>query len=101
MSTCMEASQLIARPDGPRLITTAVRLALDAARADIETECVLIMDGGTRYWDVDSGLFSGSCDNDLEFRQMRQESVQFLDDMGHLARHPEHPNWITFTHQPA
>jgi hypothetical protein len=96
MSTCMEASQLIARPDGPRLITTAVRLALDAARADIETECTLIVDGETRYWDTDSGLFSGSCDNDIEFRQMRQESVQFLYDMGQIARHPEHHGWVHF-----
>jgi hypothetical protein len=97
----MEASQLIARPDGPRLITTAVHIALEAARADVETECTQIKDGDATWWDTTSGIFSGSCDNDIEFRAMRERSVQFLDDMGHIARHPEHTSWVRFIHAPA
>jgi hypothetical protein len=98
MSTCMEASQLITRPGGLGLITQAVRLAIESCRSCIECECTQIREPGVAWWDTQSGLFNGSCDNDLEFRQMREESVRFLDDMGQITRHPEHPGWIQFIH---
>jgi hypothetical protein len=100
MSTCMEASQLIARPEGPRLITLAVRMAIESARSCVECECTSIVDGDATWWDTEAGLFTGSCDNDLEFRQIREQSVQFLADMDQIARHPDHPAWVRFIHAP-
>jgi len=101
MSTCMECSQLLARPAGPQIILNAVAIAIEASRADIETECVQIIERDHTWWDTASGLFDGNCENDIEFRAMRDRAVKFLDDMGQIEHHPDHPAWIRFTQAPA
>jgi len=96
MSTCMEASRILARKDGPHIVLKAVALAIQACRCDIETECTAVQDGDVRWWDTASGLFDGNCDNDIEFRQMRTEAVLFLDQLDQIEHHPEHHAWVRF-----
>jgi hypothetical protein len=99
MSTCMQAAALLGRPNGPSLVMQAVRLAIQGCRCDIESECVQIREGEAVFWDTEgASLFANpTCDNDLEFMAMRLEAVAFLEQMGAIARHPEHPTWVTFT----
>lgn len=101
MSTCMQCSQIIARPNGPQLLMQAIAIALRACRTDIETECAEVHDYGQRWWDTEGGMFAGSAsENDIEFLQMRSESVAFLDGMGKLIRHPIFPDWVRFPEEP-
>jgi hypothetical protein len=97
MSTCMRVSQLITRPKGPEILLAAVDLAVRSARADIELHCIEInhpTDG--HWWASDQGLFDGPCENDIEFRQMRDQSLQLLDDLELVERHHQHPAWVRF-----
>jgi hypothetical protein len=96
MSTCMQVGQLLARPNGPKTILQAVNLAIRGCRRSIECECVQIIEGDVAWWDTDGGLFTGACDNDLEFMAMRREDIAFLDEMQAIRRHPEHAHWISF-----
>lgn len=96
MSTCMQCSQIIARPNGPKLLLSAVAIAVRACRSDIETECAEVHDLGHRWWDTEGGLFVGGGENDLEFLQMRRDAVEFLDGMDQLIRHPDQPAWVRF-----
>jgi hypothetical protein len=97
MSTCMRVSQIIARPKGPEILLTAVDLAIRSARADIELHCNEVnhpTDG--RWWDSAAGLFDGTCENDIEFRQMRDASLQLLDDLELVEHHPHNRAWVRF-----
>lgn len=99
MSSCMEVSQWLTRPGGPQLINDAMHLAIQGCRRDIECECVEVNDeAGTRWWDTQGGLFTGQsvCDNDVEFQQMRDQAVSFLDRAGAIERHPSRPHLIRF-----
>jgi hypothetical protein len=97
MSTCMQASQLLAQPNGPALILESMALAIQGCRRDIELECQEVKDedGGT-WWDTAGGLFTGTCDNDLEFMQMRERSLAFLNATHAIERHPIHSAWVRF-----
>jgi hypothetical protein len=101
MSDCLETAQVLARRDGPRLIMQAITLGIRACRCDVETECVQVTDeAGLIWWDTSKGMFDGPCDNDLEFRAMRDEAIRFLDDFGQFVRHPVHSHLIRFPAEP-
>lgn len=97
MSHCMQASELLTKL-GPRNIVEAVELAVESCRRDIECECTRIdtAPGQAPWWDTENALFSGPCDNDLEFRAMRARSLAFLSAADAIERHPEHPTWVRF-----
>lgn len=100
MSTCLDVSLLLSRPNGPVLVMQGMRMAIESCRCDIESECTQHLTEDHIWWDTASGLFDGPCENDLEFRQMRADCVQFLDDMGQITRHPDHPTWVAFIPKP-
>lgn len=90
-------AQLLARDRGVEMVSTALQLAIQGARRDIELECIDLHEGGARWWNTLSGPFVNSdCDNDLEFLQMRERSVAFLQWMNAIVHHPEHAGWIRF-----
>lgn len=100
MSSCMQASQWLNRPGGCKLITDAIHLATQGCRRDIECECVEVTDEqGKRWWDTNAGLFTGpgASDNELEFLEMRDQAVSFLDRVEAIERHPAQPHLIRFT----
>lgn len=93
-------AQLLARDRGVEMITIALQLAVQGARRDIELECLDAHENGVRWWNTRAGFFSGSMSaDDIEFVQMRERSVEFLQWMGAIVHHPEHPGWIRFIDQ--
>jgi len=97
MSLCLRLSHIIGLPNGLHILAGAMRIAERSVRCEIETSCTRVdhpTDG--QYWDTSSGLFDGPCENDLEFRKMRDEELQFLKDLGIVDQHPKHPHWIRF-----
>lgn len=93
-------SQLLARDRGVEMLTEAVQMAVQSARSHIECECTEAHEDGVRWWNTEGGLFTGSAsDNDIEFLQMRERAIEFLEWMHAIVRHPEHPAWIRFIEQ--
>lgn len=73
-------SQLLARDRGVEMLTEAVQMAVQSARSHIECECTEAFDDGVRWWNTEGGLFTGSAsDNDIEFLQMRERAIEFLE----------------------
>lgn len=97
----MMAAHILSHPGGLALITDGMCLAVQGCRRDIETECGEVFIDGHRWWNTAGGLFAGSpSEQDAEFIAMRDRAVAFLDKLGVIKRHPEHPQWIQFIEIP-
>jgi hypothetical protein len=100
MSHLLQASQVLARPDGMQLIGMALEIAAGAARCDIELDCNAFSDEHGNWFDTSATPFEGNCENDIEFRQMLDRSILFLDQYGLLERHPVAHHCVRFPEVP-
>jgi len=86
VSICLRLSHIIGQPNGIHILSNALAIAERCARCEIETSCTRVehpTDGD--YWDTSTGLFEGPCENDVEFRQMRDQELQ-----------PKRAHWVRF-----
>jgi hypothetical protein len=97
VSICLRLSHIIGQPNGIHILSNALAIAERCARCEIETSCTRVehpTDGD--YWDTSTGLFEGPCENDVEFRQMRDQELQLLKDLGMVEVHPKRAHWVRF-----